>query len=114
MTIKQAERRRFPRINLHTPIRYEIVGEPDFDNAVSDDVSVGGLSFIGHKFIAPTTDIVLEISVLSRVLKVMGKIVWTYRLPHSDRIKFGVEFLEFDPFERNYLSNYLKMLMQQF
>lgn len=113
MAIRQEERRRFTRVNLRTPIRFEIVGESEFDNAVSVDLSVGGLSFVSNKFISPETSLALEINVLSRVLKTVGKVVWTYHLPHSDWNRFGVEFVKFDPFERQYLSNYLKLLMQQ-
>lgn len=109
MAIRQAERRRFPRFNYHTPIRYEIVGEPEFDNAVSDDISVGGLSFISHKFIAPATELVLEVYIFSRLLRMMGKIVWASRLPHSDRNKFGIEFIQFDPLEKDHLASCLEV-----
>jgi len=112
MVNKSAERRLFPRVNLHTPIRYQIKGESDFDNAVTDDVSVGGLSFISDKFIIPATDLILEINCLSRILKAVGKIVWSYHLPHSDRSRQGVEFIEFDVFELEYLAEYLNMLME--
>jgi c-di-GMP-binding flagellar brake protein YcgR len=113
MAFRQEERRRFPRVNFRAPIRFEVVGEPDFDNAVSIDLSDGGLSFANNKFLAPSTDLILEISVLSRVLKAIGKVVWSYHLPHSDNHRFGIEFIKFDPFEKQYLSNYLKLLAQQ-
>lgn len=113
MAFRQEERRHFPRVNFRTPIRFEIVGESEFDNAVSIDLSVGGLSFVSNDFISPSTELILEINILSRVLKSSGRVVWSYHLPHSDRNRFGVEFLKFDTFEKQYLANYLKLLMQQ-
>ena len=112
MGISREERRRFPRVNLHAPIRYQIKGEPEFDNSVSDDVSVGGLSFLSETYIPPATDLILELNISSRVLNLVGTTVWSAHLPHSDRSRVGVEFKEFDPFEQDYLRDYLQLLRQ--
>ena len=113
MVIRQEERRCFPRINLHAPVRFQIKGEPGFDNTISDDVSLGGLSFISDTYISPATDLILEINVLSRIIKALGKIVWSCHLPHSDRSLFGIEFTEFEASDRDYLSCYVNMLLNQ-
>ncbi len=113
MAIKPEEKRRFPRINLHTPIRYQIRGLPEFDNMVSDNISIGGIGFIGNKFIAPSTPVMLEVNILSRILKPIGKIAWSQPLPHSDRNRLGIEFLELDPIEKNYLQDFINMQLGQ-
>ena len=113
MVIKQEEKRCFPRIIFHTPIRCQIRGEPEFGNAVCNNISAGGMSFVGDKFIAPSTPVMLEINILSRILKPIGKIVWSQPLPHSDRNRLGIEFLELDPIEKNYLQDFINMQINQ-
>lgn len=111
MEIKVQEKRQFPRINLHAPIRYQIRGDSQFDSSFSENISRGGLGCICNKFIAPATAVMLEINILSRILRPIGKIIWSSPLPHSDRNRLGIEFLEFDHNEKNYLTNYIDMQM---
>lgn len=107
--MKLDEKRRHSRLSLHTPIRYQVRGQPQFDNTISNDISLGGLSFTSIGFVPPKTPVMLEVNLLSKVLKVIGKIAWVQTLPHSYRNKIGVEFLNMDPLEKNYLSEYLNM-----
>lgn len=109
MATKPAEKRTFPRITLHTPLRYQIRGTADFNNTVSDDISLNGLGIINDRFISPQTYVMLEISVLSRILRPMGKIAWASPLPHSDRYKLGIEFLRLEPKEKSYLQDFIDM-----
>ena len=111
MNNRKLERRRFPRINLHAPLRYQILGEAGYDNAISDDIGMGGLSFISDKFTAPATCLILEVNILSRILKAVGRIIWSSHLPHSDRSRFGIEFIEVDPSEKDYLFEYINMFL---
>lgn len=109
MVLRPEEKRRFPRINIHTSIHYRIRGLPQFDSALSDNVSAGGLSFISDRFIPPLTTVMLEINILSRILRPVGRVAWVSPLSHSDRNRFGIEFLEMDPIEKNYLTDYVNM-----
>ncbi len=103
------EKRLTPRIRLHSPLRYQICGEREFNNTLSDDISMGGVGFLNNRFLAPKTTLNLEINVLSRVLRPLGMITWSSPLPHSDNYRLGVEFLEFNPQEKNYLKDYIDM-----
>ena len=103
------EKRRFRRVGLRVAIRYQVRGVPEFDNAVSEDISEGGLAFNGFKFIPPFTPVMLEINLFSKMLHPIGKITWCQTLSHSDRNRLGVEFLELDSSEKSYLSNYINM-----
>jgi len=109
MSVRPEDKRRFPRISLRTPVRCQIRGEHQFDNAISDNISAGGLSFVGNKFIPPSTPVMLEINVLSRILRPVGRIAWSQPLPHSDRNRLGIEFLELDTKESNYLKDFISM-----
>ena len=97
----------FPRVELRTPISYQIRGEPHINNTICDNISMGGLGFIAERFIPPATPLMLEINVLSRRLRAVGKVAWTQPLPHSYRNRIGLEFLELELSDKEYLSDYV-------
>ncbi|MFA5410331.1 MAG: PilZ domain-containing protein [Candidatus Omnitrophota bacterium] len=103
------DKRRFPRVELKTPLRYQVRGSPESNNCVSDDISVGGIRCINNGFIAPSTNVMLEINLLSRVLNPVGRIAWASPLAHSERYRLGIEFIELGDSEKNYLSDYINM-----
>ena len=109
MPVALREKRCFPRVRLKTPLLYKIRGLPQANNALCEDISLGGISFINNGFMAPSTLVSLGISVLSRTLRPSARIAWSQPLPHSDRYRVGVEFLELDLGEKNYLSDYIDM-----
>ena len=106
---KKEEKRFSPRIDFHSQVRYQLRGKPDFDNALTSDISCGGLRFTSNRFIPTSTAVMFEINVLNRVLRPIGKVAWTAPLPHSDRNQLGIEFVEFDRIERNYLDDFVNM-----
>ena len=103
------EKRRSPRIKLKTPLVYQVRGAPEAYNTVSDNISLGGLGFIHHNFIPLKTTLMLKVNVLSRILSPAGRIVSAMPLAHSNRYRLGVEFLELDTQEKNYLGDYIAM-----
>jgi hypothetical protein len=103
------ENRIFPRVGFHSQIRYQLRGRPDFDNVLGNDISCGGLRFTSEKFIPTSTLVMLEINVLNRVLRPIGKVAWSTPVAHSDRKQTGVEFMEFDRLEKNYLKDFVNM-----
>ncbi len=103
------EKRQSPRVKLRTPVRYQVRGTPEFDNVISDNISRNGVGFINNKFIAPNTILMLELNVLSRVLKPIGKITRSEQLARSDRYSLGVEFLELNKNEEHYLADYINL-----
>lgn len=109
-----AEKRNFPRIKLRTPVRFQIRGMPRFNSTISDDISLGGLGMVNNDFIAPQTQVMLEINVLSRILRPVGTVAWSYPLSHSDRYRVGIKFLELDPREKTYLGDFIDMQRGKF
>jgi hypothetical protein len=103
------ENRRYHRILLRTPIRWQVRGSPESNNTVCDNISAGGLSFICDKFFATQTPVMLEVKVLSRIIRPIGKIAWTCRLGHCDKNRLGIEFLEVDPKEKDFLQDFISM-----
>ena len=103
------EKRQFERVNLRTALRCQVRGESRGDSAISDNLSANGLSFVSEKFIAPSTPVMLEINLLSRILRPVGRIVWNSPLPHSDRNRLGVQFIQIDLLEKQYLADFIAM-----
>ena len=60
-------------------------------------------------FIRPSTVLNLEINLLSKVLNPVGKIAWASPMPHSDRYKLGIEFVEVDPENSHFISDYIEL-----
>jgi len=103
------EKRVSPRITLRAPLRYQIRGTPEFSDTVIDNISVGGMGFTNNKFIVPQTLVMLEVNILSRMLRPVGKIAWAASVPHSERYRLGIEFLELGYSDKNYLRDYVDM-----
>jgi len=106
---KQKENRGFPRLNFHSKIRYQFRGKPDFDSGISRDISCGGLRLTNEQFIPTSTLVMLEINVLNRILRPVGKVAWSMPLAHSNRNQTGIEFVEFNSVEQNYLKDFIDM-----
>jgi len=103
------ERRYSSRVKLRVPLRYQLQGTSEFGNTLTEDVSLGGIGFVNNKFLVPETSILLEFGMFSRVLKAIGKIVWSSPLPHSDRYRAGIQFQELEPIVSRGLSDYIDM-----
>jgi len=106
---KQKENRSTPRLNFHSRIRYQFRGKPDFDSGISKDISCGGLRLTNEQFIPTSTLLMLEINVLNRVLRPIGKVAWSMPLAHSNRSQTGIEFVEFIGLEQDYLKDFIDM-----
>jgi len=105
----QKENRRTPRLNFSSRIRYQLRGKPDFDRGVSKDISSGGLRFINEQFIPTASLLMLEINVLNRIIRPIGKVAWSQSLAHSNRNQMGVEFIEFNRIDQQYLKDFIDM-----
>ena len=103
------EKRRFARIKFKSPVSLQVRGVSNLENAACDNISEGGIGFINNKFIPPETLVMLEINVLSRILRPIGRIVSSLALPHCSRNRLGIEFLEFDHNEKEYLREFVDM-----
>lgn len=107
MLANWTEKRRTPRVNIKVPLRYQIRGKPEFNNAISADISSGGISFVNNKFVAPNNYLNIEISFFAQVINTAAKVIRADSLPHSDNYRLGVEFLELDYRQKQRLSGYI-------
>lgn len=109
MNRQENEKRKFPRLVSDLLLRYQVRGTPQFGNAITKDISVGGVRFAVESYIKPLTDIMLEINILSRTVNPIARVRWTQPLAHSNRYQVGLEFIEIEPMSKNYLSDYLTL-----
>ncbi len=78
-----------PRLAKDFPLRYQVRGDKESYNAVSINISSGGLSFTVHKFIPPDTSLMLEIGLPLRMLNSAAEVTWIAPIAHSDRYRLG-------------------------
>lgn len=102
------EKRRFPRVKLQTPLRFQRLGRPEFVQAITDNLSLGGIGFVSDNFIPPATPLSLEVNVLSKVLNLTGRVAWSSPLPHSDRYRSGVEFTNINDKQKLAVADYIE------
>ncbi|MCU0665881.1 MAG: PilZ domain-containing protein [Candidatus Omnitrophica bacterium] len=107
--LNPSNKRCLNRIKAHQAVRYQIRGNQSFDSAVTDDLSCAGLSFTNDKFISLDTLLMFQINVLSRMISPIGRVCWVNNVPFSDRFRYGVQFVEVDPSQKRYLSDYVDM-----
>ena len=102
------EKRRFPRIKLQRPLHYQIRGVSVSNNAIGENISLGGIGLLtNNRFIAPETLVTLKVNILSRILNPTVKVIWSHLVPQFERYRLGVEFIEFDAQEKSYLADYI-------
>jgi len=114
MLLVSKENRRFARINLHVPVRFQVRGHTEANSGLSDDLSQGGLSLISDGFLATSATLMLEIGLPLHLLRPIGRVAWSQPLPRSNKNRLGIEFLEIDRRERNYLGEYINMRRGEF
>ncbi len=103
------EKRRVPRIRISNPLRFQIRGKPEANHGITDNISTGGIAIISNKFLARATLVMLEFNVLSRILFPIGRITWAEAIPQSDRYRLGIEFMEMANEEKNHLSDFIHL-----
>jgi c-di-GMP-binding flagellar brake protein YcgR len=101
------EKRLFPRIEVKLPFRYRIIGQKQVFATRIKDISASGAGFVAENFIAPSTDIRIEISIPVKIISPLARVVWSYAIAHSDRYRVGVEFDRISYKERCDLADYI-------
>ena len=108
------EKRRFPRINAKFPIRYQIKRGGFFASALTEDLSLSGARLNTDRVFPQGLKLNLELNILSKIINPVGRVIWSQSLSPSSRYQIGIEFIEIDPQERNYFSDYINMRAAEF
>ncbi len=108
------EKRRFPRISTKFPIRYQIKRGGFFASALTVDLSLSGTRLNTDRFFPRGLNLNLELNILSKIVNSVGRVIWSQPLPHSDRYQMGIEFIEINSQDKNYLSDYINTRAPEF
>jgi len=101
------EKRLFPRIEAKLPFRYRVIGQKHVFAARIKDISASGVGFVAEDFIAPSTDLRLEIGIPVKLIYPVARVVWSHAIAHSDRYRVGIEFSRINYRERCNLADYI-------
>ena len=107
------ESRRFPRIEFSGPLRCSVRGSPEVTGTVTQNLSLSGIGFISSSFLAPSTTVMLQIQLLSRIIQPIAQIVWSSPVSRQDKYRHGARFIECDPQDKKNLSDFLTMRSYQ-
>lgn len=116
-----SERRRFVRIPVNVPVRYNLskgINNPKV--AMTNDISTGGICITIKEKLSPncTIDLEIEPEKSSTPILAKGQIVWvkeTAKQKNAGDIRYfniGVEFREILPKEKERLYNFIKGLKE--
>ena len=108
------EKRQFQRFNAKFPIRYQIKRGGFFASALTADVSLSGTRLNADRFFPRGLNLNLQLNILSKIINPIGKVIWSQPLPHSNRYQMGIEFIEINPQDKNYLSDYINKRIPEF
>ncbi len=118
------ERRKYERVSMDLEMEVSLLSDPGSDASLSShqckgrDISEGGVSFFANNQFEPESLLRLRIGFESRdktpvdetsekMLKVMGKVMWSRKNNGSENYITGVEFLNIYDDDFHYLLEYV-------
>lgn len=89
------EKRRFPRRQFKEAVNYHLRETQDFGGCLAADLSTGGIRINFNEFVPLNTEIQVQIHPQgsSKVLDLIGKVVWVSEIPFSERYQIGLQFI---------------------
>ena len=102
------EKRRDLRIKENLPIRYESIPRAKFGNALSQDISEGGVRLTLDEFIPKLSKMLLMINLMpNKLVELNAEVRWAERVSHSYHYQVGLEFQDISPDARRSISEYV-------
>ena len=80
-----------------------------YASALTNDLSLTGTRVNSDRFFPQGVNLNLELNILSRVINPVGRVVWSRSQPYSNRYQMGIEFIEINTRDKNYLSDYISV-----
>lgn len=108
MLDQSSQKRRFYRLDERLTVHYRVRGEQSAHATVTENVSIGGAGLKGESYVPMHSALDVDLNLGARVVHAVGIVTWVASMPHSDRTRFGVEFIESDPLDSEYLADFIK------
>ncbi len=109
------EKRRFPRVTTHIPIKYRKLGEAEGyvrASVVTNNLSQGGVRFRANEFISMACRLILELDMpmFKKPIKAISKVAWIRKATGDDNYEIGNQFLEISKKDKELVSQYVDSL----
>jgi|GEM_PF-1081284 len=91
-----AEKRKFRRYSLATPLQIRMQTSPEAKTGTSCDISLGGLSFLCDKFLAKGGLVTITVPVSGQLFRVRSEVVYSNRIPSVSLYRTGISFRDSD------------------
>jgi c-di-GMP-binding flagellar brake protein YcgR len=108
MLEQSPQHRRFTRIAEHLPVSFRVRGLQELSHTLTENLSIGGAGLRSEKYVRPQALLDLDLQLESRVVHAVGRVAWTQNMLHADRVRFGVEFIECDPRDAEYVTDFIE------
>ena len=93
-----AEKRRFPRYPISSPVRYSQIKSKTFSGSITVDISEGGVCFLAGLFIPKGSYVRFTIPVSDQVFDIQGKTTYSTFVENVSFYRTGVEFQDLPDF----------------
>jgi c-di-GMP-binding flagellar brake protein YcgR len=113
---KHVEKRKFPRIETHIPLKYHKLGDTagrSKAGVITRNLSEGGVRFKAAEFISMACRLVLEMDMpmFTKPIKAISKVAWIRKTPSGEDYEVGNQFLEMSKKDRGLVSEYINSLV---
>ena len=106
------ERRQQQRVYMTMSVQYRGIRQANNSvvNAISRDISTGGVRLLVNEFISVFTRLVLEIAVPSapKPVRVVSKIAWVRKRPYGEQYEVGAQFVEMSEEDRRGVTDFIE------
>ncbi|MDD5633677.1 MAG: PilZ domain-containing protein [Candidatus Omnitrophica bacterium] len=112
---KGIEKRRYPRVDVHIPVKYYKLGNPAESGKTSvltKNLSEGGIRFEAPEFISRACRLILELDMpmFTKSIKAISKVAWIKKGTAAEDYDIGNKFLEISKEDKELVSQYVSSL----
>ena len=101
------ENRRFLRIPFSVPLKFRKVDFMQEESSLSKDLSVKGIRFLSHRFVAVNTHIKIELKTREdSLVKFIARTVWVRSLYADELYEVGAQICEISQEGASYLCGF--------
>lgn len=106
------ERRQQPRVNTTMSVQYRGIRQQNDSvvDAISRDISAGGVRLLVNEFISVFTRLILDIAVPStpKPVRVVSKITWIRKRPYGEQYEVGAQFMDMSEEDKRGVGDFVE------
>jgi len=104
------EKRLSRRLKVSLPITLQSLSPNKyFGETITRDISATGLRINMDNFSTPQSNFLVRLRIpeVNKVIEAMARVVWSQRIPYSDKYQTGLQFYEINSIFKNWLEEYV-------